>query len=390
MQIHKLRVKIEKCEFGKKQVQYLGHLISDQGVAVDPTKIEARSSWPKPKNIRGLRGFLGLTGYYRKFIQDYGKIAAPLTNMLKKDSFEWSTSSEVAFQRLKSAMTKAPVLSLPDFSETFIVECDASGNGVGAVLLQQRPIAFFSQALQGKNLLLSTYEREILALVLAVQKWRPYLLGRKFIVRTDHQSLKHLWTQKIATTAQQRWLYKLMGYDFHVEYKKGGENVVADALSRRDETEQKAGLLMALTQMLPHWLDAIKEEVATNSTLQALLARIQQGEAVGPWREIEGIILFKDRIYLPSESKLTSTIINEFHGSTHEGYVKTFQRIKADFYWPEMRKQIKSFIRNCDICQRHKVEHLAPAGLLQPLPIPSQIWDDISMDFIEGLTILTW
>ena len=137
-------------------------------------------SWPKPNSVKQSRGFLGLTGYYRKYIQNYGKIVAPLTNMLKNDSFLWTTAAEEAFKKLKITMTQAPILSLSDFSKPFIIECDASGVGIGAILLQDRPIAYFSQALHGKNLL-STYEKEILALVIAVQKWRPYLLGRKFI-----------------------------------------------------------------------------------------------------------------------------------------------------------------------------------------------------------------
>lgn len=132
-------------------------------------------------------------------------------------------------------MTRAPLLVLPDFSITFILECDASGSGVGAVLMQERPISFFSHALQGRNLLLSTYEKEMLALVLAVERWRHYLLGRQFKVYTVQQSLKYLWDQKIITIARQRWLYKLMMFDFVIIYKRGKENVVADALSRREE-----------------------------------------------------------------------------------------------------------------------------------------------------------
>ncbi|KAL5803158.1 hypothetical protein ACOSQ4_031463 [Xanthoceras sorbifolium] len=342
-------------------------------------------SWTKPKNAKAMRGFLGLTDYYRKFIQNYGKIATPLTKMLRKNSFEWSLAVEEAFERLKLAMTQAPVLALPDFSQTFIIECDASGLGVGAVLLRTRPIAYFSHALQGKHLFLSTYEKEILALVLAVQKWRPYLLGRKFIFRTDHQSLKHLWTQKITTTAQQRWLYKLMGFNFQIEYKRGAENVVADALSRCHEYAINEVSLLAFSQLVPHWVDAIKEEIEGCHSLQELKHRILQDEAVGLWKFVEGIILFKDRIYLANDSKLIQDIIGEFHGSTHEGFVKTFQRIKANFYWQKMRKNIKDYIRQCDTCQRHKAEQVTPAGLLQPLSIPNQIWKDISMDFVEGL-----
>ena len=135
---------------------------------MDPEKIETMIKWPKPLTPKALRGFLGLTGYYHKFIQNYGKLAGPLTRLLKKDSFSWDETTEIAFSKLKNAMTQAPVLALPDFSKEFIVECDASGSGVGAVLMQERPIAFFSHALQGKHLLLSTYDKEILALVLAV------------------------------------------------------------------------------------------------------------------------------------------------------------------------------------------------------------------------------
>ena len=152
------------------------------------------------------------------------------------------------------------------FSKTFIVEYDASGHGVSAILLQERPIAYFSQALRGKHLLLSTYEKEILVLALAIQKWRPYLLGKQFIVRTDHQSLKHLWSQKIVTTAQQKWLYKFMGYDFNLENKKGKENVVADALSRSHEQPQ--GVVFAMSQLLPRWLEVIQEEVAVKPILR--------------------------------------------------------------------------------------------------------------------------
>jgi hypothetical protein len=216
---HNLFAKLGKCEFGQMSVRYLGHIISHEGVGVDPEKISTMVEWPQPCSTRAMRGFLGLTGYYRKFIQDYGKIAAPLTQMLRKNSFNWSEKAVASFEKLKASMTQAPVLALPDFSRQFVVECDASGSGIGAVLRQDLPIAFHSQALHGKNLLMSTYEKEMLALVMAVLKWKHYLLGRKFVVRTDQRSLQYLWSQKIATEAQQMWLYKLMGFDFSIEYK---------------------------------------------------------------------------------------------------------------------------------------------------------------------------
>ena len=185
-------VKRGKCKFGQTAVQYLGHIISQDGVCVDPEKVSAMVQWPQPRSPRAMRGFLGLTGYYRKFIQDYGKIAAPLTQMLRKNSYQWSDKAVTAFEKLKNAMTRAPVLALPDFARQFVVECDACGSGIGAVLRQERPIAFYSQALHGKNLMMSTYEKEMLALVMVVCKWKHYLLGRKFVVRTDQRSLQYI------------------------------------------------------------------------------------------------------------------------------------------------------------------------------------------------------
>jgi hypothetical protein len=193
---------MDKCSFGQQRLNYLGHFIEQNGVAVDLAKIQAMLTWPRPSNIKALWGFVGLTRYYRKFIQHYGTIARPLTQLLKKDAFGWNEKASDSFDRLKEAMTNAPVLALPDFSKTFVIECDASGCGIRAVLMQDRcPIAYFSQALNGRNLNLSTYEKEMLALVTSIQRWRPYLLGQRFVVRTDHRSLKYLWDQTIATEA---------------------------------------------------------------------------------------------------------------------------------------------------------------------------------------------
>jgi hypothetical protein len=207
---HSLFVKKSKCSFARAEVEYLGHIVSRDGMAADPSKIQAMVNWPMPKTIKALRGFLGLTGYYRKFVQDYGKISAPLTALLKKDAFQWNDVADEAFARLKWAMTTTPVLALPDFNKMFILECDASGLGIGAVLMQEgRPIAFTSKALSPLHLSLSVYDKEMLAIIHAVAKWRPYLIGRRFQIRTDHKSLKYILEQRISSMEQQKWVSKL-------------------------------------------------------------------------------------------------------------------------------------------------------------------------------------
>jgi hypothetical protein len=240
LKVHYLYAKASKCTFGSLEVDYLGHIISE-GVKADPTKIGAMKSCPNPRTPKALRGFLGLTGYYRKFVKGYRGVAAPLTALLKKNSFSWNENAEAAFQHLKELMTTPPVLGLPDFIKKFIIECDASEAGIGAVLMQnRRPLAYLSQALKGKSLFISTYEKELLSLVMAVWKWRHYLLGKSFVVRTDQQALKYLLEQRVGTAAHQKWVSKLQGYDFMVEYKRGRENKVADALSRVSYNETNA------------------------------------------------------------------------------------------------------------------------------------------------------
>lgn len=204
---HQLFIRRKKCTFATDNVEYLGHIISKNGVAADDRKVEAMKQWPTPATPRALRGFLGLTGYYRRFLRGYGSIAKPLTQLLKKGAFRWDQRAEAAFLQLKEAMSNTPVLAMPDFSKPFTVETDASHHGIGAVLMQEgQPLAFLSKALSPKHLGLSTYEKELLAVIMATQKWRTYLLGQKFIIKTDHEALKHFMEQKLTTILQQKWL----------------------------------------------------------------------------------------------------------------------------------------------------------------------------------------
>jgi hypothetical protein len=193
---HKLFLKQSKCAFGASKVEYLGHIVGKDGVWVDPKKIEAMKDWPHPKTLKSLHGFLGLMGYYRKFVQNYGKIAAPLTALLKKNAFTWTPTVDQSFHALKEAMCMTPVLALPDFTKTFVLECDASGKGIGAVLMQDgRPLDFTRKQLSERHLGQSIYEKEMLAILHVVDLWHPYLLGKHFQIKIDHQSLKYFLEQ---------------------------------------------------------------------------------------------------------------------------------------------------------------------------------------------------
>jgi hypothetical protein len=235
---HQLFLKQSKCAFGASKVEYLGHLVGKADVRVDPKNIEAMQDWPHPKTLKILWGFLGLIGYYHKFVKNYGKIVTPLTALLKKNSFIWTPTVAQAFQTLKMAMCTTPVLTLPDFTKTFVLKCDASGKGIGAVLMQEgRPLAFTNKQPSERNLGKSMYEKEMLAILHAMDLWLPYLLGKRFQIKTDHQSLKYFLEQCLSSPEQQKWVTKLFGYDYEIIYKKGKENVVADALSRKYEDE---------------------------------------------------------------------------------------------------------------------------------------------------------
>jgi len=262
---HQLYLKSSKCSFTQHQLEYLGHIISAEGVATDPAKTSAMQNWPSPTNVTELRGFLGLTGYYRRFVRNYGVIAKPLTNLLKKKRFQWHEDAERAFIQLKEAMVNAPVLGLPDFAAPFIVETDACDAGIGAVLIQHdKPLAFLSKALGPSHCQLSIYEKEFLALIMAVEKWRPYLQLQEFLIRTDHKSLAYLTEQNLHSEMQRKAMTRLMGLQFKVVYRQGKENVVADALSRVGHLM----VLQALSVSQPVWLQEVSNSYRTDSVAQ--------------------------------------------------------------------------------------------------------------------------
>jgi len=230
-----LYAKLSKCEFWMTMVQFLGHVISAHVISVDPSKVEAVLKWERPKSATEIRSFVGLAGYYRRFIEGFSRIVAPLTQLTRKDQpFAWTDRCENSFQELKQKLTSAPVLVIPDTSRPFEVYCDASHQGLGCVLMQERKVvAYASRQLKSHEKNYPTHDLELAAVVFALKIWRHYLYGAQFQVFSDHKSLKYLFDQKELNMRQRRWMEFLKDFDFELLYHPGKANVVADALSRK-------------------------------------------------------------------------------------------------------------------------------------------------------------
>ncbi|GKU93196.1 hypothetical protein SLEP1_g6806 [Rubroshorea leprosula] len=219
----------------KNKIVFLGYVVSADGIAVNEEKVKAVKEWPTPKNISKVRSFHGLASFYRRFIKDFSTIAAPLTKIVKKSvGFKWEIEQENAFNLIKENLISAQLLALPNFTKTFEIECDASGIGIGAVLMQERQsIAFFNEKLTGATLNYPTYDKEMYALVRALETWQHYLWPKEFVIHTDHESLKHLKGQGKLNRRHVKWVEFLETFPYVIKYKQGKENIVADALSRR-------------------------------------------------------------------------------------------------------------------------------------------------------------
>lgn len=337
---HQLKLKMSKCSFGVAQVEYLGHVVSKEGVDVDPNKIKCISQWEKPKTIKGLGGFLGLAGYYRKFVKIFGIIAKPLTNMLKKYAFLWTPAADQAFEDLKYAMTHTPVLALPDISKDFVVECDASGHGIGAVLSQDgHPISFLSKTLSQRHMALSVYDKEMLAIVYAVQQWRPYLLGHYFKIVTDHRTIQHFLNQRTTTPSQQKWLVKLIGYDYTMHYRSGINNTVPDALSRKAELKA----ITVNSSPVHDYLHQMQQDCLADPHTNEIIVSVQQGSHTNKkFTLVNGVLYYKNRVFVPDCKEWRQKLITEFHAGVlggHSGYLRTYKRLTRTFMWPGAKKK---------------------------------------------------
>jgi ribonuclease HI len=235
---HKLYAKFSKCEFWLKEVSFLGHIITNGGIAVDPSKVSDVLKWEAPRIVSEIRSFLGLAGYYRRFIEGFSKIVKPLTTLLEKDrEFKCTGACQSSFEELKKRLTTAPVLVMPDLQKSFDIYCDASRQGLGCVLMQEgHVIAYASRQLRKHELNYPTHDLELAAVVHALKIWRHYIMGTKCQIYTDHKSLKYIFTQKDLNLRQRCWLELIKDYDLEIHYHPGKVNLAADALSRKGHT----------------------------------------------------------------------------------------------------------------------------------------------------------
>ena len=381
---NELYVKREKCSFAQPIVRFLGHTISHGKIQMDSDKIAAINNWEAPTKVPELRSFLGLANYYRRFIFNYSAIAAPLTDLLKKDrAWNWSAACQAAFERLKLAVAQEPVLALPDFSKPFEIHTDASDFAIGGVLMQEgHPIAYESRKLNEAEQRYSAHEKEMTAVVHCLRTWRHYLLGAHFVVKTDNVATTYFQTQKKLSAKQARWQDYLAEFDFTLEYKPGKANVVADALSRR------ASLAAIVSSSSSSIVEDIKQGLQHDPVAKQLFALAQQGKTKKFWEEDGLLYTTGRRVYVPKWASLRRTLMKEGHDSAwagHPGQKRTLALLEASYYWPRMRDDVEAYVRTCLVCQQDKVETKVPGGLLEPLPIAEKPWDSVTMDFITCL-----
>ncbi|KAI3712170.1 hypothetical protein L1987_70719 [Smallanthus sonchifolius] len=343
------RMCIDYRELNKiREVQFLGHVVNEKGIHVDPSKIEAIKNWAAPTTPTKVRQFLGLAGYYRRFIEGFSKIAQPLTALTQKGkAYNWGDNQESAFQHLKQKLCSAPILSLSEGTDDFVVYCDASIQGLGCVLMQrEKVIAYASHQLKIHEKNYTTHDLELGAVVFALKIWRHYLYGTKCTIYTDHKSLQHIFEQKELNMRQRRWVELLNDYDCAIRYHPGKANVVADALSTR----------------------GMEAQLEVKS---------------------DGIRYFVERIWVPVFENLRELVMDETHKSCysiHPRSDKMYHDLKVLYWWPKMKADIATYVSKCLTCAKVKVKYQKPSGLLQQPEIPMWKWEQISIDFITKLS----
>jgi RNase H-like domain found in reverse transcriptase/Reverse transcriptase (RNA-dependent DNA polymerase)/Integrase zinc binding domain/Integrase core domain len=380
-----LSINVGKSKFCQQMLEYLGYVIdSNSGLRMNPEKIAPILNYPTPTKVKEVQRFLGVVGWYQRFIKNYAGITAPISKLTSKEykkKFSWTPEAENAFQKLKSVLVSSDVLSFPDYNLPFQVHTDASDIAVGAVLTQiqdgvERPIAFFSKKLNSAQRNYSTTERECLGVVLAVEKFRPYVEGSRFEIITDHSSLRQMRAFKNQKSRLFRFSMRLQGYDFSVTHRKGVDNIVPDALSRAIEE-----------------IELTNNSFKTDKWYQELRNRIFNDPEQMPKYHADEQYVYR---VLPNNQRalvlpvaLREVVLRENHDnpkSGHQGVFKTTKRLKAKYYWPTMLKDVKKYVSSCQKCKASKSVHQRMRPPMGSQKSASQPWEVISIDLIGPLT----
>ena len=412
---HNLRVKATKCSFGADKVVYLGHTVSHEGIHTDPRKIQVIKALPPPSNLENLRSFLGLAGYYRKFIPDFATVSAPLIALTKKGvKFLWTDQHQNAFQTLKQHLCSAPILAYPDFDRPFLLQTDASDVGLGAVLAQrdingqERVIAYASYTLSQREKNYSTMEKEALAIVFAVKHFRFYLLGKKFLVITDNNALR--WLHSLEPKGRiARWIMDLQEFEFDIQHRVGTSNQHADAISRLNHSKT-----IDIISPISLTLDTnLYEAQRDDPDLRKVIEMKEQGFPRPPpfiWKDNSILRTYWecwDQLYISNgllvrsldtykhfprhavviPNTLVPKVLEGLHNSPaggHMGITRTIHRARERFFWPKMRTSIVNFIQQCVSCSQNKYKPHQGKAPLQPIQVsePFIFW---ALDYMGPL-----
>ncbi|KAL7304725.1 hypothetical protein TKK_0002964 [Trichogramma kaykai] len=387
-----LQINREKCHFCRPRVLYLGFQLDHEGLRPDPERIQPVVNYPAPTNVKQLRRFLGMVGWYARFIARDSEIKAPLTKLLKKtEEWKWGEEQQTAFERLKSALTSAPVLARPDFSKPFKVQCDASGVAVGAVLTQEQedgehPIVYASRSLAGAERNYSTTEKECLAVLWSIRKFRPYIEGYRFVVITDHSALKWLRNLKDPTGRLARWALEMQQWDFVIEHRKGALHHLPDALSRVFTDEDGEVRVCSSAEITDEWYLRMIDEVEKHPARypqwrvdEGKLYRFKRNSLLDPVVGREG----DWKLVVPEEWK--ERILRDSHNEPatgHLGVEKTYDRVAQEYFWRGCYHDVEEYVRRCDLCQRNKVSQQKKQGLMGKR-IVEEPWTVVAADLME-------
>lgn len=390
-----LTINVEKSKFCMTEVRYLGYIVGNGCLKADPDKVAAILEFPVPATVRQVRRFLGMTGWYRRFIANYADVAAPITDLLSPtDKLKWNDTAQEAFNKLKLCLTSAPILTHPDFKRPFIIQCDASSTGVGSVLYQlddedvEHPIAYMSKKLNSAQRNYSVTELECWAAVLSVKKFRGYVEGHPFKIVTDHASLKWLMSQKDLAGRLARWSLKLQGFDFSIEHRKGKLNVVPDALSRANMDELDAAPCLMIDLESPQF------DEETYSKMRGVV--LDEGDRL-PDLKVEGKLVFirtEPRGVELSETSLwklwvpvglTENVVKSAHDpplSAHSGIGKTIARLREQLYWPGLSTQVRSYINSCSVCKETKAPNMVLRPPMGKAFTTNRPWQNLYIDLL--------